>query len=167
MAKDGQDPNIEVGLDADEVSDLEMRESVLYEVGYHIVPTIGEDGVATEVGGIREAIESRGGSVVAEEWPKKMMLGYPMRTTISREHHTFDTAYFGWMKFTMRPNDVLVLRDVLRANEHILRSLIIKTVLESTLSRASYVVERSKETEEGGAMSEAELDKEIQKLVTE
>ena len=59
-----------------EIPEKTSNSAGIYEVGYHIVPTVGEDGLSGEVALVRSSIEDNAGSVFAEEWPKQMNLSY-------------------------------------------------------------------------------------------
>src|SRR3972149_2916483 len=52
--------------------------SRIYEVGYHIIPTIAEENLEKVVGGIRATIEKAGGSFIAGGAPTLTKLAYPM-----------------------------------------------------------------------------------------
>src|SRR3990167_8661900 len=49
----------------------------IYEVGYHIIPTVAEENLEKVVGGIRATIEKAGGSFIAEGAPTLTKLAYP------------------------------------------------------------------------------------------
>ena len=57
----------------------------IYEVGFHIVPIVGDDGLGARVTAIRDVIESKGGHVIADEYPKHMDLTYPMTKIASNK----------------------------------------------------------------------------------
>jgi ribosomal protein S6 len=145
----------------------------IYEVGYHIVPTVGEDGLSSEVGSVRSAIEDNGGAVFAEEWPKQMTLSYPISKDIDRKRHKFNESFFGWMKFEGTPDTAGAVNAILPTNKHMLRFVVIKTVREEVKQRSheSNLVDPDKkpvvkkETVEGPQMSKEEMDQEIEKLV--
>lgn len=128
-------------------TDQDALETRLYEVGFHVVPLVGEDGLATEITSIRQAIESNGGTVVSEEFPQLIDLAYPMQQTIARARHTFERAYFGSIKFEASGEASIKIKNVLDANEHILRYIIIKTIPEETPFRPVTDGEEEKQEE--------------------
>jgi len=81
---------------------MEGKNTEFYEVGYHLVSTISEDKVGPEIAKLRQAIESRSGSVVAEEWPKKTELAYTISRREGGKRAKYDSSYFGWIRFTMK-----------------------------------------------------------------
>lgn len=151
----------------DEVLESEPR---IYEVGFHIIPLVTEEGIPAEVDAVRNVIESAGGTVFAEEWPKRMTLAYPMRTVIHREHHTFTDASFGWVKFEGGAAAAVALKDALTANPNILRFLITKTIRD-TSPRRRFVTPTASHAEGIPAaeslLSKEQMDAEIEKLVVE
>ena len=56
------DANLDVAIPVDEAP----AEPRIYELGYHIIPTVKEEDVEKIVGGIRSVIEKAGGSFIAE-----------------------------------------------------------------------------------------------------
>ena len=159
------------------ITENELSEGAgVYEVGYHVIPTVGEDGLSTEVGNIRSAIEDNGGSVFAEEWPKHMDLSYPISKDIDRKRYKFDKSFFGWMKFESLPEVSLKVRESLSPNSHILRFVIVKSIKEEARRRQRFFTntERSEnkgKTSDGSddakPMSKADMDQEIERLVVE
>jgi ribosomal protein S6 len=113
--------------DADAADGEEAR---LYELGFHIVPTVGDDKISYEVDAIKGVLESNGAKIISEEQPQLMKLAYPMRAEIDRRKYTYASAYFGWMHFEATPEKAHTIKGRLARNEHILRFLLIKTVTE-------------------------------------
>lgn len=116
-----KDENNEKGLKTD-----------IYEVGYLIVPTVSEEKVGGEVNVIKEALSKIGGNLISEGNPSYMNLAYPMRSEGEKGGKMFDTAHFGWIKFELSPESVLVLDKTLKSNSKILRYVLVKTVREDT-----------------------------------
>ena len=81
-----------------EVSAIEPR---IYEIGYHIIPTVKEEDVEKIVGGIRSVIEKSGGSFIAEGAPSLIRLAYPISALAveGEKRVEYDRGYFGWIKF--------------------------------------------------------------------
>jgi len=161
--------------------DMEDFEPRVYEIGYHVVPTVAEDNVVSVVDTIRESIESMQGAIVSEDSPKLVDLAYSMDHIVANKKTIFDSAYFGWVKFEMNPENIIKIKDSLEKNENILRFIIIKTVKESTLSKkpgiktkqvtsvkkVKNVTKDTKDTieEKKEVVSEEEVDKAIEELV--
>lgn len=149
----------------------------IYEIGYHVVPTVLEEDVPTEINAIRDLVEDIGGMIVMDENPKLIRLAYPMTRAVGHKKNIFDSAYFGWIKFQADPEKISELKSGLENNEKILRFIIIKTVRESTLARKFPVkIKRRSDSDhklgmkpkgDADTLSEKELDKTIEELVIE
>jgi ribosomal protein S6 len=147
----------------------------VYEVGFHVVPTTAEDDVASVVNAVRDVIESVAGAIVSEGTPVMTQLAYSMDHIVANKKSVFDSAYFGWIKFQVTPENILKIKDGLEKNDDVFRFLIINTVKEDTLSRkpvlktrkgaVSLKPEAKKEPKE--EISEEQVDKAIEELVVE
>ncbi len=161
-----------------ETDSKEQVESRVYELGFHIVPSIAEEKLPAEVTIIKDLLENNGGAVIAEDFPKLKQLSYKMTKVVGAKHLKFDTAYFGWVKFEMDPEVVGKVKIALERNDNVLRFIITKTVRESTLavikpptfrsdSKPAGTGEIPKNKEIKSPISEAELDKTIEQLIVE
>jgi ribosomal protein S6 len=111
----------------------ETQEPRIYEVGYLIVPSIGEDELPQAVTAIKDVILERGAQVISEEYPQLTNLAYTMIKVIDNKHIRFATGYFGWVKFEIMPHHVPEIQKMLDENNSILRYLCIQTVRENTM----------------------------------
>ncbi len=153
----------------------EETETRIYEIGYLIVASVAENDVPREVTAIKDILEKEGAKVFAEEFPKFRPLTYPMKKHISGAYQTFTNAYFGWVKFEAEGESVLRIEAEMKRNLNILRYLLIKTVREHTLVGARPPRQdgpRPKREAPTAAapsapVSEAELDKSIEKLIAD
>lgn len=145
----------------------------VYEVGYLLVPTIAEEEVPAVYGSLKELVLSFGGEIIADEIPKMMGLAYSMTKVVSNVRSKFNTAYFGWTKFTMDTAKVLELKKRLDLDTNIIRFLIVKTVKENTIAakrfiRGEGVYRRpmvKKNEEPSVPINKEEVDKEIDALI--
>ncbi|MFA6551905.1 MAG: 30S ribosomal protein S6 [Candidatus Paceibacterota bacterium] len=162
---------------ADDVVDNEAK---IYEVGFHILPSIAPEKVVAEVSAIKEVMEKRKSVFLSEDFPKLKQLSYSIRKQVQGKYQKFNSAYFGWVKFETEPEMLLEIKKELDKNTNILRYLIIKTVKENTLASATQKAllikgegvrppakEAKKEAEVKTPVSEAELDKTIEELIVE
>lgn len=146
----------------------------IYEVGFHIVPAVGDDGVQAVVEKIRNVIGNA--EIIAEGAPAKMSLAYTIERATAGKREKFTESYFGWIKFATERENIAALEEALRNNKEVLRSIVINTVREDISTqprRAVFASDRLEgETikapthakEEGGEISEADLDKSIEAL---
>ncbi len=149
----------------------------VYEVGYHIVPTVSPESLSKEVDEVKSILSKVGAKTISEEFPKLRNLAYTLVQTIGSVRHRYDTAYFGWIKYEVSPDFATAIKKALDADEKILRYLTIKTVRENTLYGAKILPEERRETVKADDIKEVkeakeipitsteELDKSIDKLV--
>jgi ribosomal protein S6 len=155
-------------------------ESAVYELGYHILPTVRDEGVVEEVGKLKSAIEKQKGVLIMDENPALIRLAYPIDRVVSGKHEKYDTAYFGWVKCELPLAHVLVLKRAIEENDNILRFLLIRTVREDTRAPKRPVPTKAEERDSSATsrrvlsekknstpMSDEELDKTIKELVVE
>ncbi|MBV9159350.1 MAG: 30S ribosomal protein S6 [Candidatus Kaiserbacteria bacterium] len=153
--------------------------SRVYEIGYHIIPTVAEDKLEKIVGDIRSQIEKAGGSFIAEGAPSLMRLSYEMTAREGDKNVVHDRGYFGWIKFEANPEAAVLLDNALRDHTSILRHIVFKTVREDTRAKMKAPTLREvkrtdtikttprREEEVSAPVSEADLDKALEDLTTE
>ncbi|HVV38720.1 MAG TPA: 30S ribosomal protein S6 [Candidatus Paceibacterota bacterium] len=151
---------------------------LIYEVGFHVVPTVEEAKIGDVVEKIRKVIDAAKASVIGEQFPVKTNLAYTVERSTTGKREKYNEAYFGWIKFAVEDRESIpALETVLRTTHEILRYLLVQSsIAEVTPRRAIFSSNRLEgETlkkpagapEEGGVVSEAELDKSIDALVVE
>ncbi len=158
-------------------SQMDIKNDVsgrVYEVGYHLVPTLEEGNVPTIHGDLKDLITSTfKGEIISEDVPKMMDLAYTMLKVVSNVRSKFDTAYFGWIKFAMEADQVLELKKKLDLDPKIIRFLILKTVKENTIATKRFVqrgvgkraLNIKTPDEVAAPINEKEVDKEIDALI--
>lgn len=144
----------------------------LYEVGYHLVPTVAEDELDAKVGAIRDAINKAHGSIVSEGMPKRITLAYVIVRRVGGKRLKYDTSHFGWIRFEAEPVGMPAFEKELAALEPMLRFLVVAVPREEFVAAKPHSLlkkaARPKETIEVSTLSSQEaIDKEIEKLVTE
>ena len=151
----------------------------VYEVGYHIVPTIPEENLEKAVTSIRSRIEKAGGTFIAEGAPSMMRLAYGMEYREGDKHVLHDRGYFGWIKFEAPIEIAKILEEELRTDKNVLRSIIFQTVREETRARMKAPTLREvkrtdtirstprRAEEKSGPVSEDDLEKALQDITTE
>lgn len=149
----------------------------LYEIGFHLVPTIEEANVADVVDAMRAEVVKAGGEVVREQFPVKAVLAYVVERSTSGKREKYSESYFGWMQFVAEQKEgIPALEAFLQNNKDILRFILIHTVYESGPAprRAVFSSNRlegetikkpTSAPEAAGEVSEADLDKSIDALV--
>lgn len=149
----------------------------VYEVGFHLVPTIAEAQVGAAVEKIRAIIGDA--ERISEAYPTKVTLAYVIERAAQGKREKYSEAWFGWIKFAQSPERVPAIEAALTASPDVLRFLIITTVREDVVAQKPRAVFSSdrlegetikrvpRETERGGEVSDAELNKSIDALTQE
>lgn len=153
---------------------VKEKKAKVYEIGYLLVPTVAEERVASEVEIIKSLIEKNEGAFISEDFPKLRPLAYTMKKSLGGgQNASHDNAYFGWIKFETSSDFIPKIKAELAGNSKILRSMLIETVRENTMSSkimfkpAESLDKTTKENVPAAPVSEAELDKTIDNLVVE
>jgi len=162
---------------AEPSTQADIAESLpVYEVGFHLVPTVGDDGVSAVVEKIRHTLGDA--EIIAEGFPAKMSLAYTIERSVQGKREKFTESYFGFIKFAASNDTVAALEEALKVSQ-VLRYLIIHTTREDVSARPTRAVFTSDRLEgqtiakptsapeKGGEVSDEELDKSIESLVTE
>ena len=145
----------------------------VYEVGYHMLPTIAEENLGGEVTLFKDMFTENGATFISDEYPKLIELAYEMSRSIENKKQKFSYGYFGWVKFECTTDQAQAIKASLDKNEKLIRFLMIKTVRENTMSvKRSYSKDSSrsrrpaqKSKEESAPINEETIDKEIDALV--
>ena len=156
-------------------SSADAGERVVYEVGFHVVPTIPEDGVAAVVEKVRQALGSA--EIINEQFPQKVALAYTVERANVGRREKYNDAYFGFIKFALEREAVPAFEVALRGMRDILRFLLIETVREDITQaprRAVFSSDRLEgetikkpeaEAEKQAEVSDEDLNKSIDALV--
>ncbi len=150
----------------------------IYEVGYHVIPSVAEENVEKVVSEVRSFIEKQGGSFIAEGAPVLTKLAYDMDSREGDKWASQDRGYFGWIKFEAVVGTAQALEDMLKANKSILRHIVFRTVREETrarikaptlreVKRTDTIKTTAKRDEESAPVSEEDLDKALSDITTD
>ncbi len=149
----------------------------VYEVGFHVVPSIEETKVGDVVEKIRAVLAKGKAEVLKDQFPQKMTLAYTIERSASGKREKFNEAYFGFIKFVMDREHIAALETLLRSSNEILRYLLIETLREEPViaRRAVYSSNRlegetikkpTSAPETPREVSDEELTKSIDALVS-
>jgi ribosomal protein S6 len=150
---------------------MKETEAKIYEVGFHIIPSLTEEKVKEEYDSIKNLILAREDSeLISEGLPQPKNLSYPISKTYKAEKNTYSRAYFSWIKFSANPEQIVDIKKELDDRELVLRYLIINTVRENTLvggiedsgTKSDKATEEKKEINEENLKS---IDESIDELV--
>ena len=149
-----------------------------YELGFHVTPTIAEDGVAAVVEKIKAALD--GAEILSEQAPQKMSLAYTIELSNQGKHEKFNESYFGFIKFGCEREHIKAVEEKMRVMKEVIRFLLIEVdraepvapVRRAVFASTRLEGEVIKKTEpevvaEKVVVSEEELNKSIDALVAE
>jgi len=148
----------------------------VYEVGFHVVPTVEETKVGDVVETIRAVLAEAKAEIIRDQFPQKMTLAYTIERSAAGKREKYTETYFGFIKFATEREHIASLEAQLRSAKDILRYLLIETTREEPViaRRAVYSSNRLEgETikkpatapETPGEVSDEELTKSIDALV--
>jgi len=152
-----------------------VDERRVYEIGYLLVPSIVESDVPGEVTALHDLLDKEGVGLISEEFPKFRTLAYEMRKHVGGAWENYGNGYFGWMKFEGKGEQAKHIDEELRRVPNLLRYLIVKSIREHTLVGARpprqngprVKREAPADAPQSAPVSEAELDKSIEKLIAD
>ena len=127
--------------------DVKIESNQGYELGFHLVPTLGDDAVGKAFDDIIKLVEKVGGKVVSKSEPALLNLEYSMDKTIDSVRHKYNTAYFAWIIF--KGGDVQKLGEEIEHNKNMLRQLLIKTDQQDSIKTEAVaaIVNEEEETD--------------------
>jgi len=105
---------------------MPAAEAVSYELAFHVLPTVAEGEVADVTASLRSTIEAAGGAITSEETPERFDLAYDIVKYLEGRNRKFSSAYFGWMRFTLSPDKLDELNEVIVGEAKLLRHLLIR-----------------------------------------
>ena len=146
----------------------------IYEIGYHLVPTIAEADVAVAANKVRKMLGTA--EVIKDEAPRKLTLAYVIERPAAGRREKYAEAYFGFIKFATDKENINALEQALRANREVLRYLLVETVREDAQPRRTVFTSDRLEgetihkpkaavEEKVAEVSEEELNKSIDAIV--
>ena len=152
--------------------DKDADDNQIYELGYHILPSVSEEDTSHEVSQIHSLISEYGGHIISEGTPVMRQLSYEIAKKVETKSLKFNKAYFGWVKFDIDRSQIINLKNKTEIFPNILRCIIIKTVKENTMHAPKIPMFKKENKEEVPLeivekipTSEAEIDKSIDELV--
>jgi ribosomal protein S6 len=133
----------------------------LYELGFHILPTVTEDKVTDVYNDVTGIINKYGGSIVKTGEPKAIKLAYTITKKVKGQNERFNSAYFAWIKFDSNSEEIEKIKAEIDSNEDLLRYLIIKTVDDDEKSTIKLVEEENEEEEGIEEAEKKDMDSEV------
>ena len=90
--------DIEMVDQTSEEQDANHAELRVYELGFHIDPELGAEGVKKVWDVVRSSIE-KNGTIVAEGMPQKIQLAYTVSRGETAGRRDFDSSFFAWIAY--------------------------------------------------------------------
>ena len=153
-----------------DLGDLEV-----YEIDYHIAPTISEENLQAELAKIHEVLSNSEVSIIGEGNPQMRQLAYEMTKKVDTKNFKFNKAFFGWIKFETEKSKIAEIKNGINSISSIIRFIILKTIKTNIApipKFSFYKKDVDAETEQNKKrevreMDEKEIDKSIDELVVE
>lgn len=157
------------------LSQANKSDTPVYELGFHLVPTVQDDGVAAVTEKVRAILGDA--EIISEEVPARMTLAYVIERSVQGKREKYAESYFGCIKFAMERGELSAVQTALRGTPEVLRFLIIETVREdvpaprrtvftSNRLEGETIKKPEAEAEKPAEVSQEELDKTIDALVS-
>ncbi len=109
-------------------------EEKIYEIGYHVISSVSEENIPSEVEKIKAYLAKEKAIIISEEAPKLRPLAYSIKKASGGSYKVYDKAYFGFIKFELGEEaDIRNIDLAMKNNESVLRYIVIKTVRENTM----------------------------------
>jgi ribosomal protein S6 len=138
--------------------EIESRDPRVYELGYLVLPTVGDAKIADVVSTLKKTISHHSGEQISEGAAELIDLAYDMSKVIENKRHTFQTAYFGWVKFEVAPDKLESIKAMLDSNGDLLRYLLIGTIKEDTMTKKRVMARRTHQDDNSTATTRASMD---------
>jgi len=144
------------------------KETRVYEASFLLAPSLADEKLLQIFAAVKEILAKNNATILSEGFPKPRPLAYPI--------NKYESAFFGWLKFESASEALVSLREFLKNNKEVIRSLIIKTVRENAVVTPIFFGKIRPRVEKDGAkeetpavpkMTNEELDKTIEELVVE
>ena len=131
----------------------------IYELGYHLIPILGEEDVEKEREALVATITTLNGEIIDEEKPSLINLAYTMYKVVNNKKSAYDQAYFGWIKFRLSPEELENVKKDVEREDNILRHLLITTVEENTIySEQPYKLAKQSQSSDDVEIDDVEID---------
>lgn len=161
-------------FEADAVKD---QEATVYEVGYHLLPSLSDDEVQAWVKDLTAFLKKQGADFVGEKMPEKIDLAYAIERRVEGRFQAVRSAYFGWVAFSLEPRSIAQVKKFMDMHQSVLRYLIVTTsvdevkavmegkVLVPKAASSTDAIAAPKRAEEQSAeVSEVDLDKALDSI---
>lgn len=113
----------------------EILDPRIYEIGLILVPILGDEGAQDRFNQLKKRLAELGGIEISQGEPERIDLAYRMQNTVNNKKAFYGEGYFCWYKFEINPSVIATIETELKSDTTILRSLLFKTIRESTYTQ--------------------------------
>ena len=149
----------------------------LYELSFHLLGSLDEGALASELDKVRAVVSKHGGVIVREQQPERFQLAYTIVSKNAGKNVRHDSSYFGGIFFEANGDEADAINKALSATESVLRHLLIGVSREALAPQQRHaapaakkapVVKQQKTADvDAPKMTKEAMDKEIENLVVE
>ena len=132
--------------------DQNQASGPVYELGYLLADQLTDEKVAKKVTDLKGIVSQDAEAVIDEGEPELRTLAYTITTRRDGKRKDYSKAHFGWIKFESSADKINNIEETVKADNEVIRFLLIKTVREDTLAHLE--VEEMEEGEEDEINSE-------------
>ena len=130
-----------------------------YELSFLLADDLSDSLIAETISNLKDSINSAGGIVIEDSWPKKIKLAYPIKKN--------NFAYFGYLLFDYPRKEIEKFSQEVKKNSNILRYLLIsrnkKYWQRDKESKENWLKRRGKK--EAAEINEEELEKKLEEVL--
>jgi len=116
----------ETNMPAAEATTGDERDFISYEFAFHVLPTVAEGEVPGVVDILKSHITKAGGKIFDEETPQRFDLAFEVSKYLEGKNRKFNSAYFGWLRFSLPAQSLVELTHTIDAEKTLLRYLLVK-----------------------------------------
>lgn len=155
-------------------------ETAIYEIGYHLLPTLSESDAKAAVKDLTDLLKKSGASIVGEKEPVKIDLAYTIQKRIGGRLTPIKETHFGWVAFELPVSELPMIKTFMDANTSVVRYLLISTTAEEvkaflegavaipTAAASTATISAPKRaTEEGATISDEALTQALDTMAAE
>ena len=155
-----KDENLEKVDEKENLEEEKDEEEVgFYELSFLLANDLSDSLIAETVSNLKDLINSAGGLVIEDSWPKKIKLAYPIKKN--------NFAYFGYLLFDYPKKEIGKFSQEVKKNSNILRYLLIsrnkKYWQRDKESKENWLKRRGKK--EAAEINEEELEKKLEEVL--
>ena len=163
-----------------EAEAVKDREAQVYEVGYHLLPSLSEAEVEAVVKDMRSFLSKEGAQFVGEKMPEKIDLAYAIERRSEGKYQSVRSAYFGWVAFTVTPHAAQAIKKFMDTNQSVLRYILVttsadevkavmegKVLVPKAVASTDAIAAPKRAEEESAVVSEVDLDKALDSMTDE